>query len=325
MYATYTVKYKIAGKVHILQPGQALMVWSSNDWDRVGVDLEICLLTLTATDSGELSGQPGYASLSHRDYEVASRSAKPGAEEARVLDQAKLAPLGGASRLAIIRPHRLPIGMGVRNADVSTQDKRSQYEEHKVTYSQAIGPVKKFNRRAETILPMPKLFIETPNGSAVGRDVLEGGKIVRLQETMLPVFPVPFQGDETTMEFSAAAWDHLKRLGAGGGGRVFLGFDIYPGRDNTQSTLPEPVDLERHRATFAGDSVLYTMPHGPADDYEQYLRLESEVKVHALLTGRDALYTEEIPLPAFVVGSPENVPPTFGWRTEDHLHETGII
>jgi hypothetical protein len=85
------------------------------------------------------------------------------------------------------------------------------------------------------------------------------------------------------------------------------------------------IDDVRYQTGLALCRNFVTLPHGPAHDYEQYLRLESEAKTHALLTGRDALYTEEIPLPSFVVGSPEQVPPTFGWRTEDHLHETGII
>jgi hypothetical protein len=319
--AAFTVRYKINGKVFILQPGQLLPVWSIPHWGRIGCEFELCTLTITADSRGEFVSLPGHQHISRDRFIAAQRSKTPDVEEARILDAAKLSALGGNSRFSISRPHRLPIGVGVFREPISTHDRRMQWEHTKVTFAKAIGPVEKLRHQSEALLPLPRLFVDSDQGRSRGRDVMAGGKVVKLQETMLPVCPVP-HGDQfgDAMDFSSAAFDHLERLG---GQTVYIGFGIYPDINTTEAVPSEQIDIDRHRASFTDASIMYTLPHGPADDHNLYLRTEMDTRTDALMTGKDELDERTIPLPEFVAGMPEQVPPT-GWRVVDDLHEAGL-
>lgn len=323
--ATFSVRYKHEGKWHILQPGQILPVWSVEHWDRCGPEVEVCLATASLDASMELVNLPGRQQISQEKYLVAKRSTNPDREEAQVLDQARLTPLGGASRFSILRPHRLPLGFGIQQAPVSSHDRKQQWEGHPLTMAQIIEPMQKFRQQSETVLPLPRLFVAAADGGAKGRDVTEAGKVIKLREVLLPVAPVPFDEDGEpldTMDIAVQAARHLANVG---GGIVYIGFGIYSGHDTTASVPADMISLDKHREVYAAESVMYTLPHGPADDFFAYIKAESRVRADALMRGDDSLEDRFIPVPEFIPGShTEVVDQVPVWRAEDSLHEAGL-
>ncbi len=323
--ATFTVRYKHEGQWYILQPGQLLPVWSVEHWDRCGPEVEVCLVTASMDPSMELVNLPGRQQISQEKYLLAKRSSRPDREEAQILDSAKLTPLGGASRFTILRPHRLPLGFGLFQAPMSGYDRKHQWEGHPLTMAQIIEPLQKFRHQSETILPLPRLFIADANGAAKGRDITEGGAVVKVKEVLLPVAPVPFDEDGNPgdpMDLAVQAARHLENLG---GGMVYIGFGIYAGHDTTPSVPPEMISLEKHREVYAKESIMYTLPHGPADDFFAHIKAESRIRMEALFRGDDGLDDHTIPVPEFIPGQhTEVVHQVPVWRAEDALHEAGI-
>lgn len=323
--ATFSVRYKHEGKWHILQPGQLLPVWSVEHWDRCGPEVEVCLATASMDANMELVNLPGRQQISQEKYLVAKRSARPDREEAQVLDQAKLTPLGGASRFTIMRPHRLPLGFGLQQAPMSSHDRKHQWEGHPLTMVQIIEPLQKFRHQSEAILPLPRLFVADANGVAKGRDVTNEGQVLKLREVLLPVAPVPFDENGEPADTMDLAVQVARHLGSVGGGIVYIGFGIYAGHDITPSVPADMISLEKHREVYAAESVMYTLPHGPADDFFAHIKAESRIRVDALFRGEDSLEDRFIPVPEFIPGSPtEVVDQVPVWRAEDALHEAGL-
>ena len=286
LYCAFTVRYTDdEGKKCVLMPGQVLPVWDARKLCRIGFDLDIVLVLLTVDGNGELVPALGLPAIPASRYRAALKLAEFATNEAReVMAQASLYELGGASTIAVLRPHRLPIGIGMFYAPVSSSGPEMQYEERGLNYKTAFPLVETMERVSTDTLPMPKLYVEGTDFAGMDVSSSAGAAIVGLQECMLPVCPRPVQGKHLLDVFSAAE-GHLHRLHAK---RVYIGYSLH---EATSTKLGDVIDrsvtVQEVQGHKAPGPKLFTIPHGSSKDYYEGIKQESQQRLSLLLSGSD--------------------------------------
>jgi hypothetical protein len=284
MYCAFTLRYtNDAGEKCVLMPGQVLPVWDVRTLRRAGPDFEIVLVLLTVGANGELVPAPGAPVIPASRYRAALKLMEFAPEDAReVLAQASLYELGGASTIAVLRPHRLPVGVGVFFAPIGTTEPAMQYEEHGINYKTAFPLVETMERAEADTFPLPRLYVEGTDYAAISVSE-EGSDPVGLQECMLPVCPRPTK-DKQLLDLFSATTAHLERLGAK---RVYIGYNL---EHATSTKLGEVCDrmvtvqeVQQHKVP---GPKLYTLPHGGKDYYE-LVKQESQQRLSLLMQGID--------------------------------------
>ncbi len=282
LYCAFSVRYTddANGRKCVLQPGQVIPVWDAQKLCRCGPEVDIVLVTLTM-NNGELEPGLGMPFIPAARYRAAKQLHEHAEQECqRILDQAALYELGGASTVSILRPHRLPVGIGLYNDVVNSWAPERQYFERGITYAKAFPMVETMERESSEFLPLPRLYVD--GTKRAGFSVTESCEIVGLQESMLPVCPRPVQVD--LMDAFAAAVEHFNRLGTS---RVYLGFDIPEAASAQVSAIcDKQVTAEEVRNHKHPGPKMYTIPHGTRDYYEG-IRRESMRRLDLLLQGID--------------------------------------
>lgn len=298
LYCTFSVRYKINGRTHILMPGQAFPVYDAVKMGRQGPEFDIVLVTMSMDRDEEFVPQPGYPGLVRERYRTALKNIacnNAETQEHTLAQQGKLYSLGGASGISVLRPHRLPLGVGLYQSPVSASDPRLQHEEQPITLAQAEPIVSKLcNRQSEMFLPLPRFYIESEagQGNVEAKAVTCEHENLRLTESTIPVCACPVT-DIDMLDLQAKVIAHFDRTQAK---RVWLGLDLLPVDDaGNNYTLQDPVTVEDVLDGKAPSPVMYTLPHGSATDYYAPLRFESKAKLNALFRGKDRLETEFIP------------------------------
>jgi hypothetical protein len=182
----------------------------------------------------------------------------------------------------VLRPHRLPVGIGVEQAPVSSSGPARQYEERGISYKEAFPLMETMERVHSDTLPLPRLYVEGTDFAAVLVSA-ESSDNIGLQECMLPVCPRPIKGQHLLDVFSAAE-GHLHRLHAK---NVYIGYDI---QEVTSTKVCEILDREVYAEEVRAHKVpgpkLFTLPHGGKDYYEG-IKSESQQRLSFLLAGND--------------------------------------
>lgn len=299
LYCAFSVRYQHVGLTHVLMPGQALPVWDASKLCRIGPELDIVLITLSMDGAEEFVPMPGMPGLGRGRYRAARQNIEVGnaeSTERTLVQQAGLYALGGASGISVLRPNRLPLGLGLYESAVAASDSRLQHEQQPITLQQAEPIVSRLqDRQSEIFLPMPRLYATMASGEGTHEaiDVTDTGEPVFLTETMLPVCACPV-ADIDMLELCDKATAHLRRLGAV---KVWLGLDLVAAGDSAANcTEREPVTTAQVLEGKARSPVLYTLPHGQPADYYAPLRFESKAKLSALFRGQDRLAQEFIPI-----------------------------
>ncbi len=298
LHCTFSVRYNHNGEQCVLQPGQVVPVYDGKKLARSGPDLDIVVVVLSVDEKGEFIAQPGLPALKRESYRtardmLANKSAN--IDLALVVQQARLYALGGASGTTVIRPHRLPLGIGVFDDVVAWDDQRKQVESHTMTLAQA-EPLRKLEERSsELLFPLPRFYIEAPDGKYEGVSVgVDTPGNVRLNELLLPVCPCPLGDDVEMMELLSKAVRHIYAMG---NGRIWLGYEVAEaGAPEVDTVTREAVTAQQVRNAQGAAPVMYVLPHGGAEDYFAPLRFESRAKVNALYQGRDRLEDELLPM-----------------------------
>ena len=243
--------------------------------------MDIVLVTLTV-NNGELEPGLGMPFIPASRYRAAQQLHQHAEEECqRILDQAALYELGGASTVSILRPHRLPVGIGMYNDVVNSWAPERQYEERGITYSKAFPMVETMERVSSEFLPLPRLYVD--GDKRAGFNVTESCEIMGLRESMLPVAPRPMSVD--LMDVFSASVEHFNRLGAS---RVFLGYDIPEATSTRVSGIcDKQVTAEEVRENKYPGPRMYTIPHGGPRDYYEGIKRESRQRLELLLQGND--------------------------------------
>lgn len=284
MYCAFTLRYtNESGEKCVLMPGQVLPVWDAKTLQRIGPDFEIVMVLLTVDANGELVPAPGAPAIPASRYRAALKLMEFAPEDAReVLAQASLYELGGASTISVLRPHRLPVGVGMFFAAIGTTEPAMQYEEHGINYKTAFPLVETMDKEIATTFPLPRLYVEGADYAAISVSE-EGSDPVGLQQCMLPVCPRPIK-DQPFLDLFSEAHAHLDRLGAK---RVYIGYEL---ETATSTKLGEVCDrtvtvqeVQQHKVR---GPKLYILPHGGKDYYE-LIKQESQQRLSLLMQGTD--------------------------------------
>jgi hypothetical protein len=303
LWCTFSVRYQHAGKSCVLMPGQALPVYDADRLGRCGPETDIVLVTMSVRASDEeFVPAPGTPHLTRERYRGACdlQAANQDTDIARaVVQQAKMYPMGGASAISMLRPHALPVGVGVYATPSTSRDPRPDSEERPLTMAQAEPIARQLaaERKASVFLPLPKLYAERADGTgewiaaAVG---VESPGQVRLVETLLPVCACPLGDDVDVLELCSKAVAHLRRLGAV---RVWLGLDLLKVDHPDQPyVVPDPVTVTEVQQGRAASPQMYALPHGSSADYWLPLRFATKSMVNALWRGQDRLDMDFFPM-----------------------------
>lgn len=317
LFCTYSVRYKHADVSHVLMPGQAVPVYDASTMVRSGPELDIVLVVLSMDENEEFYTQPGMPWLKRESYRAAKQvceSWSAGDEESLMVKQARIYALGGASSISILRPHRLPLGIGVFDDKISWMDPRDQHERHPITMAQAEPIVSKLPRRkSDVLLPLPRFYIEAKDGAFEAWDVgvnSPGDAPLRLNELLLPVCPRPLGSEVDMLELLAKSIRHIVAMGRG---RIWLGQELNPaGQPGFELVTRDPVTEEQVKTAQAPSPSLYVLPHGSAEDYVAPLRVETKARVDALFRDVDHIGQDLLPMFGDQMAVDAVVPSVFG-------------
>ena len=258
LYCAFSATYTIRGVTHILQPGQAIPVWDAKNLRRVGPELKITLVTLSVDSQGELVPDAGMPALPLSRYGAAldlvdALGGDAEDDDLLMLNQARLHALGGASGVATLRPHRLPLGIGLGRGIVSSRTPVPEFEERTTTLAEAYPLMRRLHPRHAPYLPLPRLFVECEAGDNAWRgcDVMGDEPILlALTECMLPVCTRPLEHTDT-YDLLAWAMSHFSRLKAT---RVWLGLELREEAQWSENLMRPRVTVEQMMAGEAATS-----------------------------------------------------------------------